>query len=282
MFQLQGPAKIIFGDIRRGSVIITVRSPAEAFSIVQSDLCSAAPRCTHLMGMRLQSVRQLGWHAEMIGSGSTFARLSACTKDLKLHLGLPKPAMAASQAMQADKAEIPSMTSLSRQSSSPRVMDKRGLLYESTEMQEQFNLRVLLPGTDAKTPSMTFPPFEMPGTLAGLVAMVADFCEKRIDVGGVPSTAFNPTTIVLKLRSGHLFTENLYRQAKSDDCSRERVEVRLRDAALDDQLAFPKLFQRIPNTHIKESLANPAYKNIVRVPLSGSVCTAVHASPPRV
>ena len=90
IYALEGPARIIFGSIHRGSIILQVHSPVEIFSIIESDSRTAASKCAVLDGMRLRAVRPLGLQAIVIGSGITFARVSACATDLQLQLGLPE------------------------------------------------------------------------------------------------------------------------------------------------------------------------------------------------
>ena len=90
MYDLQGPACITFEDIRSGSVILTLRSSAEVFSAIESDLRTTAPKCSILDGMQLQKVRRIGYFADVVGSGVTFTRLCSCATTLKLKLWLPE------------------------------------------------------------------------------------------------------------------------------------------------------------------------------------------------
>lgn len=90
LYELHGAARIRLRDISRGSVILTVESSAEQYLQVKSDFDSQR-RPSELGGMQLRELRLLGWvSAELVGSGSAFARLSACSVSMKLRLELPE------------------------------------------------------------------------------------------------------------------------------------------------------------------------------------------------
>ena len=87
MYDLQAPARVRFGGICSGSVVLTLHSSADVHAVIASDARSGSPKCAVLDGMRLKEVRPLGCSADVIGSGSAYARLCACASTL----GLPSP-----------------------------------------------------------------------------------------------------------------------------------------------------------------------------------------------